>query len=440
MADLGGLDAARAMRRADVRVTLVDRRNFHLFQPLLYQVATGGLSPANIAMPLRSILKRQKNVRVVLGEVVAIDPALQRVILADGLIPYDTLVVAAGARHHYFGNANFEEQAPGLKSIEDATLIRKRIMTAFETAERHPDPRVVARCMTFVIVGGGPTGVELAGAIGELALHTLRAEFRNIDTREARIFLVEGSERILRTYPESLSRRAAACLQKLGVTPRLSTLVEDITAERVSLRCGDETDAVATNNVFWTAGVQASPLGMLLARAVGVETDPAGRLIVEPDCTLSGHQNVYVVGDLAHYAHGHGQPLPGLGAVAMQQGAFVADCIGRKLQDKPARQFRYKDRGQMATVGKAAAVVNLGRIQFGGWLAWLFWLLVHLLLLVGFENRALVLMQWCWNYCTRNRSARLITHGDAVLIHRDDGLREEHEDRFASTTGFEMRG
>ena len=435
----GGLAAVKGLRRADVLVTVLDRRNFHLFQPLLYQVATGGLSPANIAMPLRSLLKRQSNAEVILGEAVAVDAQKNRVLLADGEVHFDTLILAAGARHHYFGNSRFERFAPGLKSIEDATNIRRRIMTAFETAERLRDADSIARWLTFVVVGGGPTGVELAGAIAELAKHTLRRDYRHVETSTARILLVESRDHVLPTYPEVLSMRAEAALSKLGVESRTGTLMEDITHEGLQLRTGDRVEMLRTHNVFWSAGVQAAPLAMLVSSGLDVPTDGAGRLIVEPDCSLAGYPHIYAIGDLAHFADNGTDPLPAMAPVAVQQGKYVANCIAEKLKGQKPTAFRYKDWGQMATIGRAAAVVNFGMLRFGGFAAWLFWLFVHLMSLVGFENRLLVFFQWWWNYVTRNRSARLITHGDAALIPRQENSPQNFADSQTTTTGFALK-
>jgi NADH dehydrogenase len=411
----GGLAAARAFKGAPVEVTLVDRRNFHLFQPLLYQVAAGGLSPANIAMPLRSILKRQRNSEVLLGEVTSLDVQRKRVILADGEIPYDTLIIAAGARHHYFGNDQWESLAPGLKTIEDATEIRRRIFSAFEAAERGADPEAVAHWLTFVIVGAGPTGVELAGAIGELSRHTLKNEFRHIDSARANVLLVEGLDRVLPTFPPDLSAKAAASLARLGVTVRTGTRVTSIDRESLTLKAGGEEEVIGTRTVFWAAGVMASPLGKAVAQATGAELDRAGRVLVEPDCSVKGFPELFVIGDLACHRHGFDKPLPGVAPVATQQGIYVAQLVGRRLRGFSMPPFKYTDRGNMATIGRAAAVAQLGTLHFSGFLAWLTWLFVHLLFLIGFQNRMLVMMQWGWSYFSRNRAARLITEGPFSL-------------------------
>jgi NADH:ubiquinone reductase (H+-translocating) len=405
----GGLNAAQTLGKAPVRVTLIDRRNFHLFQPLLYQVATGALSPANIASPLRALLKRQRNTEVLLDEVIGIDVPGRRVLLSGGEIHYDVLIVAAGARHHYFGHAVWEEPAPGLKTIEDALTIRTRVLSAFEIAEREPDAEKRQSWLTFVVVGGGPTGVELAGAIGELSRHTLRNEFRHIDPATARILLLEGMDRVLPPYPPKLSAKAAQALTRLGVTVRPNSVVTNIEPETVTIRSGDRTEHIGTRTVLWAAGVQASPLGRILAEATGAAVDRAGRVDVQPDLTLPGHPEIFVIGDLAQLRDQTGKPLPGVAPVAIQQGHYAAELVQERLRGRALPPFRYRDHGNMATIGRAAAVADLHGIHLSGLLAWLAWLFIHLLYLVEFQNRLLVLLQWAWNYFTRNRSARLIT-------------------------------
>ncbi len=408
----GGLYAVRKLKRAPVRVTLVDRRNFHLFQPLLYQVATGGLSPANIAAPLRAVLKKQKNTEVLLGEVIDIDPARKLVILADGELSYDTLIVATGATHHYFGHDEWEPFAPGLKTIEDATAIRARILLAFEEAEREPDPEERKAWLTFVVVGAGPTGVELAGALGELAHHTLRGNFHHINPADARILLLEGADRVLPPYVPELSAKAAEALARLGVTVLTDTVVTEVRPTAVVGRRGDQVECIPTHTILWAAGVAASPLGKVLAGATGVALDRAGRVIVQPDLTLPGHPEIFVIGDLANYSHQGGRPLPGIAPVAMQQGSFVAKLITHRLRGETIPSFHYRDYGSMATIGRAAAVADFGWIRISGFLAWLAWLFIHLVKLIQIGNRLLVLMQWAGSYITRNRSARLITEGN----------------------------
>jgi len=411
----GGLCAARALRRSAVHVTLVDRRNYHLFQPLLYQIATGGLSPANITAPLRSLLRRQANAQVLLGEVADIDLAEERVLLRDGELRYDTLIVAAGATHSYFGHPEWEPLAPGLKTIEDATAIRGKILRAFESAERLSAPGVqhtreqVDPYLTFVVVGAGPTGVEMAGAIAELAHETLRNEFRAIDPTTARILLVEAGERVLPPFAPTLSTSARASLAGLKVDVRLGTMVVGIEPGAVLLKCGDQTERIATHTVIWSAGVAASPLAKLLAGKTGAELDRGGRVAVKPDLTIAGHPEVLVIGDMAHCPGLDGKPLPGLAPVAMQQGRYAAKLIDARLAGRSVAAFQYYDRGTMATIGTMKAVCDIFGWRYSGLFAWLTWLFVHLMLIVQFENRVLVLIQWAGHYITRNRSARLIT-------------------------------
>jgi len=406
----GGLYAVQSLRRAPVDITLIDRRNFHLFQPLLYQVATGGLSPANIAAPLRGILARQRNARVLLGEVVAIDPPWRCVHLRDGArVPYDTLVVATGATHNYFGNDHWGPLAPGLKTLEDATCIRARILHAFEAAERGADPEQMRACLTFVVIGAGPTGVEMAGAVAEVARDTLRHDFRRINPADAHVLLVDAADRVLPTYPPELSARAAASLTRLGVTVRTGVSVADIRPGEVVLRAGSGEERITTRTVIWAAGVRASRLGRVLAEATGAALDRVGRVVVGPDLTVPRHPEIFVIGDLASCADAAGRPLPGIAPVAMQQGRYVARLIEHRLRGRTLPPFRYRHRGSMATIGRAAAVADLGWIRFWGYPAWLAWLFVHLMFIVEFHNRLLVFLQWAWNYFTRNRSARLIT-------------------------------
>ncbi|VTS00171.1 NAD(P)/FAD-dependent oxidoreductase [Tuwongella immobilis] len=407
----GGLNAAQALRRERVDVTLIDRRNFHLFQPLLYQVATGALSPANIASPLRSVLKNQPNTRVMLGDVTGFDISGKEVVLADGTrVGYDSLIVAAGAGHSYFAHPEWEAHAPGLKTIEDATAIRRRVLQAFEDAELHDDPQVRAKLLNFVIVGAGPTGVEMAGAISELAHHTLRKDFRSIDPATARIVLLEHAPRVLMPFHPNLSERARRELQHMGVEVVTGAMVTDIQAEAVTYQRDGQTVVIPTRTVVWAAGVKASPLGKMLADATGANLDRAGRIEVEPDLTLPGHRDLYVIGDMAlgRYPDGKTQ-LPGVAPVAMQQGKYAAKAIVRRLRNSPVEPFRYWDKGSMATIGRAAAVADLYFVRFGGYLAWLAWLFIHLMYIVAFQNRLLVLFQWFGNYLTRNRAARLIT-------------------------------
>ncbi len=404
------MGCAQALRRSPVELTLVDRQNYHLFQPLLYQVATGELSPANIASPLRAILRRQKNCRVLLGEVTGFDLAGKEVLLQDGRIPFDSLVVAAGASHSYFGHDEWSSAAPGLKTIEDATKIRKRIFFAFEAAERETDAARRAAWLTFAIVGSGPTGVELAGALSEIAYHTLRNDFRNINPREARILLIEGASHPLSMYPEPLSNKARAALEKLGVTVRTGTLVTDIRPGQVQVNSEIGSETIDAQTVIWAAGVAASPLGRILGLAANVTPDRSGRIVVEPDLSLPGHPEVFVIGDLANFAHGLERPLPGLAPVAMQQGKFVARHIANHLAGRTTETtFHYRDRGSMAVIGRFSAIALIGKRQLSGLPAWFAWLFIHLMAIAQFRNRLLILMQWGWTFLTRDRSARLIT-------------------------------
>lgn len=408
-AGFGGLHAAKALSRAPVRVTLIDRRNFHCFQPLLYQVATGALSPANISMPIRAILKRQKNAEMLLGEVIDFDLGAKRVLLRDGAVGFDSLIVGAGTRHYYFGHDDWEPLAPGLKTIEEATEIRRRILLAFESAEVQTDCEARREWMRFTIVGAGPTGVEMAGAIAELARHTLQSNFRRINPASAEILLLEAADRVLSTYPLKLSRKAEQVLNRLGVSVRTSTVVESIGERGVTVRRVDSRERIVSRTVVWAAGVRASDLGRKLAQISGAEADRGGRVVVEPDLSISNYPDVFVIGDLAHCRDQQGQPLPGVAPVAIQQGKYAARAIRARLKGKTLPPFRYRDHGQMATIGRAAAVAQIGPLQFNGLVAWLAWLFVHLMNLVGFQNRLLVFIQWAWNYFTRNRSARLIT-------------------------------
>lgn len=405
-----GLNAARRLRRAAVQVTLVDRRNFHLFQPLLYQVATGVLSPANIAAPLRWIVERQANCEVLLGEVQSIDVAGRHVLVDGAALPYDTLIVAAGAQYSYFGRPEWERLAPGLKTIEDATEIRRRLLTAFELAEREADIERRRMLLTFVLVGAGPTGVEMAGALAEIARHSLKREFRRIDPADAQIVLVEAGERVLGTYPPDLSEKAQRSLERLGVTVRTRTMVSDIAADHVVVNWGGGSERLPTQTVVWAAGVEASPLAKGLAAATGTKIDRAGRLVVEPDMSLPNHPEIFVLGDMANYSHQTGQPLPGVAPVAIQQGRFVAKLIACRLRGRSLPTFHYRELGNMATIGRSAAVADFGKLRFSGFIAWILWLVVHLINLVSFRNRLLVLVQWGWNYVTYDRSARLITN------------------------------
>jgi len=435
-AGFGGLNAAQALAKAPVQITVIDRANYHTFQPLLYQVATAGLSPGEIAAPIRSILRSDKNVQVLMAEVTGFDLDRRIVKTSDSDIPYDYLIVAAGAGHSYFGHDDWEPYAPGLKTIEDALEIRRRVLLAFELAERQASTGETAAQLNFVVVGGGPTGVELAGTLAEICRHALTHEFRSIDPARTHILLLEGGPRVLPAYAEDLSRSAQEQLNRLGVEVRTSAIVTQI-----------EPGAVYTGNtrlpatvILWAAGVAASPLG----KSLGAPIDRAGRVLVEPDLTLPGHAEVFVIGDLAALKDEHGKMLPGVAPVAIQQGRFVAKLIRQELESnnkaavappfsRPSREepalsersepkggdfdsrsrsrpaFHYWDKGSLATIGRAAAVAEFGRIHISGFIAWLSWLFVHILFLIGFRNRLLVFIQWAWSYVTYERGARLIT-------------------------------
>ena len=397
----GGLYAARALAKAPVELTVVDRTNHHVFQPLLYQVATASLSPSQIAYPIRGVLRRQRNTRVLLGDVTAVDAARRVVRLADGELPYDWLILSPGARHSYFGHPEWEAQAPGLKTLHDALRIRERILLAFERAERESDERRRRALLTFVVVGGGPTGVELAGAIGEIACKVMARDFRTIDTREARTILVEAGPRILPAFPPELSAKAEASLERLCVEVRTSAPVTAV--EPGAVRVG--TERIESGTVLWAAGVAPSPL----AKSLGVPLDRAGRVLVNPDLTVPGHPEVLVIGDLAALNDEAGKPLPGLAPVAIQEGEYAARVILAALSGQPRGPFRYRDKGTMATIGRNAAVVDLGKLRFSGYPAWVMWCFIHILWLIGFRNRFLVMIEWAWAYLRFERSARLIT-------------------------------
>lgn len=396
----GGLYAAKALRRAPVKVTVLDRRNHHLFQPLLYQVATAALNPSDIAGPIRHVLRRQVNAEVLLAEAVAVDPTAKRVLLRDGEVAYDYLILATGATHSYFGRTEWERVAPGLKTIEDALVIRRRVLLAYEKAEREQTPEAQRDWLTFVIVGAGPTGVELAGALAEISRRTLARDFRHIDPRQARVVLLEGASRVLPPYPQELSEAARRQLEALGVEVRLGAQVTGIDEEGVLIGA----ERIQSRTVLWAAGVAASPL----ARSLGVPLDRAGRVVVEPDLTVPGHPEIQVIGDLAAFEQ-EGRLVPGIAPAAIQEGRHAAANIVRAVGGLPPLPFRYRDKGTLATIGRAAAVADLGRIRLTGLIAWLAWLVVHIYFLIGFRNRLLVLLQWAWSYVTSERGARLIT-------------------------------
>jgi len=397
----GGLYAARALAGKPVRVTLLDRRNHHLFQPLLYQVATAALNASDIAAPLRSVLRRAKNITVLMAQVDRVDLADRCLVLDRGEIRYDALILAVGASHSYFGHEDWEQYAPGLKSLEDALEIRRRVLLAYELAEREHDAAEREALLTFVVVGGGPTGVELAGALAEIARRTIARDFRSIDPTAARVLLLEGGPRVLAAFPEPLSRRAQESLERIGVEVRTRSVVTQVTADAVWL--GGE--QIRTRTVLWAAGVAASPLN----RTLGVALDRSGRVSVEPDLSIPGHPEAFAIGDMSVVRDTSGTALPGLAPVAMQQGARAADNVLRRLSGRPTRPFRYHDRGIMATIGRAAAVADIRGLRLSGLIAWLAWLLVHITFLIGFRNRLLVLFEWAWAYVSWHRGARLIT-------------------------------
>jgi NADH:quinone reductase (non-electrogenic) len=398
------LYAARALEHVDVQVTVLDRRNHHVFQPLLYQVASAALSPGDIASPIRWILRRQKNVEVLLADVQRVDPGRRIVVLADGEIGYDFLILATGATHAYFGHEEWQVMAPGLKTLEDALEIRRRVLLAYERAERESDPAKRIPLLTFVVIGGGPTGVELAGALAEISRLSLARDFRHFDPTSARIILIEAGLSVLSTFPEMLRQAALEDLKRLGVDVRTGKAVTNVVDGRVDL--GNESIEAAT--VLWAAGVAASPVGLTL----GVPTDRAGRVIVQPDLTIPGHADVFVIGDLASFTGPNGRPLPGVAQVAIQMGRHAAANIRRALQRQPYQLFVYRDLGNLATIGRASAIADFGWLRLKGWIAWLVWLFVHILNLIGFRNRIVVLIQWAWAYFSYQRAIRLIAGHD----------------------------
>jgi NADH dehydrogenase len=407
----GGLYAARHLRKAPVEVTLIDRRNHHVFQPLLYQVATAALNPSDIAYPIRAVVARQSNTSVMLAEATEIDMVGKRVILADGAVEYDYLVIATGATHSYFGHDEWERHAPGLKTIEDALEIRRRVLMAFEAAEREKDSERQKAWLTFVIVGAGPTGAELAGALSEIARQTMIRDFRRINPSAARVILLEGRDRVLPPYPPKLSESAKHQLEALGVEVMTNATVTNVDAHEV---CIGET-VIPTRTVLWAAGVQASPL----ARSLGVPLDRAGRVPVNGDLSVPGHVEVFVIGDLAALTQSNGTLVPGVAPAAIQEGIFIGEQIDRIARGQPRRTFKYKDKGSLATIGRAAAVADFGKFTLSGFPAWFAWLAIHIFFLIGFRNRVLVMLQWAWAYLTYQRGARLIT-GDVKPLLKDD--------------------
>ena len=407
----GGLSAAQALKSAPVDVTLIDRRNYHLFQPLLYQVATGSLSPGEIAAPLRGVLSRQKNTRVLLGDVRDIDPVSKHVLLADGAsVEYDSLIVAAGSQTSYYGNDVWQQWAPGLKSVEEATNIRHKILYAFEVAERLSDPAERRAWLTFVIVGAGPTGVELAGAIGEIARETLKNDFRSICPEDAQIILLDGGPRLLASFPQDLALKAEQSLAKLGVKARMNTMVKEVDRDRVCLQTNGVTEWLSSRTVIWAGGVTVASLGKTLANRTRAETDRGGRIKVGPDLTLANCPDIYVIGDLAFSEDKNGKPLAGVAQVAMQQGTYAAKAIMRKVCGQPKlKPFEYFDKGNLAVIGRAAAVANVFGLHLSGLPAWLVWVFIHLMYIVEFQSRIVVFMKWAIQDITFSRGSRLIT-------------------------------
>ncbi|HUD68537.1 MAG TPA: NAD(P)/FAD-dependent oxidoreductase [Candidatus Sulfotelmatobacter sp.] len=411
----GGLVAAQKLKRADVEIQLLDRRNFHLFQPLLYQVATGSLSPGEIAAPLRGVLSKQKNVQVLMGEAVDVDPQAKRVTLRDGAtFPYDSLIVATGSETSYYGNDSWREWAPSLKSVEEATAIRHKILFAFERAERATTPEETRAWLTFVIVGAGATGMELAGALAEIANETLRHDFRQINPKEAQIILMEGGPRVLSAFPEELSAKAEKLVTRLGVKVTKSVMVNEIDRDGVSYKHGDTIRRLAAKTVLWAGGVTSTPFGAKLAERTGAETDRGGRIKVNRNLTVRDYPNIFILGDLAHTPDEEGKPLPGVAQVAIQGGGYAAKTIRARVEGKKEPPpFHYLNKGEMAVIGRAAAVANVFGVHVAGLLAWLMWLFIHLIYIVEFQSRVLVFVQWGFEYLTFSRGARLIT-GEAA--------------------------
>jgi NADH dehydrogenase len=407
----GGLSAVQRLKRAPVEVILIDRRNFHLFQPLMYQIATGSLSPGEIAAPLRGVLSRQRNTQVLLGEVSDIDPAAKKIQLLDGAtFDYDSLIVATGSQTSYYGNDSWREWAPSLKSVEEATAIRHKILYAFERAERAATHEESRAWLTFVIVGAGATGMELAGALAEIANETLKHDFRHINPQEARILLVEGGPRVLPSFPEDLSAKAEKLVTKLGVEVMKGVMVTSIDANGVTFRRGDKTESLAAHTVLWAGGVETTTFGRKLAQRTHAETDKSGRIKVNPDLTIPNYPDIFIVGDLAHATDKDGKPMPGVAQVAIQGGAFAAKTIKSRIENKKAEAaFHYFNKGDMAVIGRAAAVANIFGFHLSGFIAWFTWLFIHLIYIVEFQNRVMVFIQWGFEYLTFSRGARLIT-------------------------------
>lgn len=422
----GGLYAAKELAKSpNIRITLIDKRNFHLFQPLLYQVATGSLSPGDIASPLRAVLNKYKNVSVLRAKVIGIDPDKKEVELKDiENIKFDNLIIATGVRYNYFSNEKWLEKAPPLKTMEDALGIRHRVFHAFEEAEREPDKEIRKQWLRFIIVGGGPTGVELAGALGELARHTLKEDFRNFDPREADIILVEAVDRILPPFSERSSKKARSELEKLGVRIKTNTMVTDLKNDEVILKENGDTYSMQAKTILWAAGVKASKMGDVLAEKFHVKTDRVGRVYVNPDLTINDRKDIFVIGDLALYEDKDGNTLPGVAPVAMQQGKYVAKLIKARLKGNDMDSFEYFDKGSLAVIGRNKAIAEFGKFGFGGIAAWFIWAFIHIRYLIEFDSKILVMFQWAWNYLTMKRGARLIT-GDAPFPYLDENYYSE---------------
>jgi len=408
----GGLYASKTLSKGKVKVTVIDKRNFHLFQPLLYQVAAGWLSPGDIASPLRVVLNDYQDTYVLKAEVTDIVPKEKKVIFRDGEIIYDTLIVATGSYHHYFGHDNWAQTAPGLKTVEDALEMRRKILLSFEAAERETNPEKQKEWMTFLIIGAGPTGVELAGTIGELTRTTLKDDFRNINTEDAKIILVEGLGQVLPTYPADLSAKAEMFLKKLGVTIKTNTMVTDINGSNAIINRNGDSETIQSRTMLWTAGVKASSLGKALAKNTGAQLDKSGRILVNPDLSVPGQPDVFVIGDLANLSSEGSEPLPGVAPVAMQEGKYVAKLILNRLKGKETKPFKYKEKGNLTVIGTNSAVADLGKLKFAGFFAWLVWVFVHIRYLIEFDSKVIILFRWSWNYFTRKRGVRLITGED----------------------------
>lgn len=426
----GGLYAAKMLSKGSkgkVKVTVVDKRNFHLFQPLLYQVAAGWLSPGDIASPLRVVLNDYPDTYVLKAEVTDIVPNEKKVLFTDGEITYDTLIVATGSYHHYFGHDNWAQTAPGLKTVEDALEMRRKILLSFEAAERETDPEIQKEWMTFLIIGAGPTGVELAGTIGELTRTTLKDDFRNINTEDAKIILVEGLEQVLPTYPKSLAKKAEKLLKKLGVTIKVNTMVTDLNGSNAIISRNGEKEKIQSKTILWTAGVKASSLGKSISQKTGAELDRSGRVVVNNDLSIPGHADIFIIGDLAHLSIEGKDPLPGVAPVAMQEGKYVAKLILNRLRDKETKPFKYQEKGNLAIIGTDTAVADLGKLKFAGFFAWLVWAFVHIRYLIEFDSKVIVLFRWAWSYLTRKRGVRLITGEDPFpLVDSNKDINNKH--------------